>query len=324
MSLRPHHDTSGDNTGGQSPEIHHPTPTRPQALRRVSIATETDERSGWVRYAPASAVLNSEKAEPSDEGSSPVVASTNIQRSPSAPPAMNYHPHGPPPTTIHPVLDIPPALRASARPRMRLTWDVRFSPDAPPPPPLVHGRRGSTDSTVRSRYITRPRSNTQPADLGLNPDLTLAADMHARLNLNYNSQPGLPEDGVGQTFASHPIALEPATSPPRKRMLIVCRDLLPWLIPIYARDPAVGCTVLDVVRGIHAALQTKVEVAGHARTASDVARANRERRRVDWLRDKTVFVCLGRDEALARRRLPGRTTLWEETFVLTLARRRMI
>lgn len=100
-------------------------------------------------------------------------------------------------------------------------------------------------------------------------------------------------------------------------MLIVCRDLLPWLIPVYARDPNVGCTVLDVVRGIYAALQTPVEVAGHMRSGGPAV----ERRRVDWLRDKTVFVCVGRDEALARRRLPGRASLWNEVFVLTLARR---
>lgn len=156
--------------------------------------------------------------------------------------------------------------------------------------------------------------------------------MHARLNLNYNSHhiPGTatseselePEKGYGQIFADHPMAAEPATNPPRVRMLIVCRDLLPWLIPIYARDRAVGCTVLDVVRGIYGALQIKVGAAGHMRSASDGTRVEREQRRVDWLKDKTVFVCLGKDEALVRRRLPGRASLWDEVFVLMLARRR--
>jgi hypothetical protein len=103
-------------------------------------------------------------------------------------------------------------------------------------------------------------------------------------------------------------------------MLIICRDLLDWFIPIYALDPAIGCTVIDVVRGIYRALQKKVEITGHTRSVGDGTRAVRGWRRVEWLHDKTVFVCIGRDEALARRRVPRIPA--DEVFVLTLTRRR--
>ncbi|KAG8699515.1 hypothetical protein FRC09_006577 [Ceratobasidium sp. 395] len=333
MSLRPHPEDlhAMDSNGARSPEIHHPRPTRPPQLqRRVTISTDADndeqQSPTWRHYAPANAALNTEKLAQSTEGSTTEVTRNVIQRPPSAPPALNHPP--PTPTTIHPILAVRSILRAHAR--MRLAWDIRFSPDAPTVPVRMRANhRYSTGaiSTVSTITHGRPRSNTQPqADLA--PDLELASDMTARLNYNYNSVPAAATGtGTGTgAFADHSLALEPATTPPRPRMLIVCRDLLPWLIPVYARDPEVGCTVIDVVRGIYNALQVSVEVAGQMRSggegqAQTQAQPRMERRRVDWLRDKTLFVCLGRDEALARRRLPGRANLWSEVFVLTLARR---
>ncbi|KAG9083539.1 hypothetical protein FS749_005948 [Ceratobasidium sp. UAMH 11750] len=209
---------------------------------------------------------------------------------------------------------------------MRLAWDVRFSPDAPSVPIRMrpnHRYSTSAISTIPATSTStstpgRPRANTQPqADLA--PDLELASDLNSRLNHNYNSIATALGTVTG-AFANHPLALEPATTPRRARMLIVCRDLLPWLIPVYARDPEAGCTVIDVVRGIYNALQVPVEVSGQARPDGETP-TRVERRRVEWLREKTLFVCLGRDEALARRRLPGRENLWSEVFVLTLARR---
>ncbi|KAG9122646.1 hypothetical protein FRC07_000895 [Ceratobasidium sp. 392] len=328
MSLRPHpEDLHAMENGARSPEIYHPRPTRPAQLqRRVTISTDPDDEQQlsptWRHYAPANGALNTEKVAQSTEGSTTEVAKNVIQRPPSAPPALN-HP-APTPTTIHPILAVRSILRAHAR--MRLAWDVRFSPDAPSVPVRMHANHRystgaistlSTTTTATTTTVGRPRSNTQPqADLV--PDLELASDMTARLNFNYSSVPAAPGTNTGTgIFANHPLALEPATTPPRPRMLIVCRDLLPWLIPVYARDPEVGCTVLDVVRGIYSALQVSVEVAGQMRSTGERV----ERRRVDWLREKTLFVCLGRDEALARRRLPGRENLWSEVFVLTLARR---
>ncbi|CAE6436150.1 unnamed protein product [Rhizoctonia solani] len=334
MSLRPHHNLPifGPHNA-QCPEIHHPQPTRPLAIRRVTIAAMADElrHPTWPHYTSTTDAPENEKVGHHD-GNGTLTPGTD-PRPPSAPAALN----GPPaqaPLTIHSILTVPSALRS--RSHVRLTWDVRFSPDAPPPSQV--NRRDSTGShhsnlTTQSWYSKsgttvpnlhmRPRSNTQPGT-----DLELASDMHARLNLNYNSrpvaEPSSPitvNDGVvPQAFANHSMALEPATNPPRSRMLIICRDLLDWFIPIYAIDPGVGCTVLDVVRGVYKALQKKVEVTGHTRSVSDGTRAVHGWRRVEWLHDKTVFVCIGRDEALARRRVPRIPA--DEVFVLTLARRR--
>ncbi|KAG8735444.1 hypothetical protein FRC10_010603 [Ceratobasidium sp. 414] len=316
------------DAGARSPEIHHPRPTRPPQLqRRVTISTDADEEQEsptWRHYAPANAAPNTEKVAQSTEVQ-PVQATGNkIQRSPSAPPALNHPP--PVPTTIHPILAVRSILRAHSR--MHLAWDVRFSPDAPSIPVRMRSNHRYSTSAISPISATstnthgRPRANTQP-QAGLAPDLELASDLNARLNHNYNSIAAAPGTGTGPTtgpFANHPLALEPATTPPRARMLIVCRDLLPWLIPVYARDSDIGCTVLDVVRGVYNALQVSVEVPGQPRSDGE-APPRVERRRVDWLREKTLFVCLGRDEALARRRLPGRENVWSEVFVLTLARR---
>ncbi|KDN42028.1 hypothetical protein RSAG8_07073, partial [Rhizoctonia solani AG-8 WAC10335] len=262
MSLPPHNNLPNvEPYSVHRPEIHHPRPTRPLAVRRVTIAVMVDEQnhSTWPHYTPATDAPNNENVETRDGNGIPP-PETN-PRSPSAPAALNRA-ASPPTLTIHSILTVPPALRS--RRRVRLTWDVRFSPDALPLSQLT--RRDSinshhSSSTTHSRYSNpgptvstqhmRPRSNTQPGT-----DLELASDLHARLNLIFNSHPvaeGLspitPNDGgTPQSFANHPMALEPATSPRRGRMLIICRDLLDWFIPIYARDREVGCTVLDVIR----------------------------------------------------------------------------
>ncbi|CAE6409797.1 hypothetical protein ACGC1H_006494 [Rhizoctonia solani] len=333
MSFPPHSDLP--NTEAHSahrPEIHHPRPTRPLAIRRVTIAAMVDAEthSAWSHYTPATDKPNNNVE---TRGGNEVPPPENNPRSPSAPAALN-RPPSPLPLIIHSILTVPPALRS--RPRVRLIWDVRFSPDTLPlsqpgrrdsinshhSTSTTHSRHSNPGATVSTHHM-RSRSNTQPGS-----DLELASDLYARLNLNYNSHtvaeglsPITPNDGKApQPFANDPLAFEPATSPPRGRMLIICRDLLDWFIPIYARDPAVGCTVLDVVRGIYKALQKRGEAPGHTRSASDGSRAVLGWRRVEWLRDKTVFVCIGRDDALARRRVPTIPT--DDVFVLTLARRK--
>ncbi|KAF8597587.1 hypothetical protein BDV93DRAFT_562196 [Ceratobasidium sp. AG-I] len=348
MSLRPHFEPP---VVAQQPEIHHPRPTRPAELQRrvtISVATEEDSRgrAAWPHYTPAAVAPNTNVNEKVDSGTEAAAVAERVGRpparagvglrSPSAPPALNYS--LPTPTIIHSLLTVPSALRSRSRPR--LGWDVRYSPDTPTPTARQNFRysTGGLGDGNAAPIRTRPRSNTQPQPQAQEtPELKLATDLSARLNHNYNShpQPASPTtplspvrvSGPGGVFSGHPVALEPATNPPRGRMLIVCRDLLPWitpihardpdLIPIYASNPDLGCTVLDVVRGIFTALQKPVEVTGHAQPGAPVV----ESKRVDRLRDKTVFVCLGRDEALARRRLPGRASLWSEVFVLTLARR---
>ncbi|QRV85003.1 hypothetical protein RhiJN_13019 [Ceratobasidium sp. AG-Ba] len=291
MSLRSHPDDLRiTNAGARSPEIHHPRPVRPPQLqlqRRVTISTgddvnEIQESPTWRHYVPATADATTEKAAQSATEDEPKVGNS-IQRAPSAPPALNYP--TPTPTTIHPILAVRSILRARAR--MRLAWDVRFSPDVPAPS-LRNNHRYSTGtiSAIPTGTHGRPRSNTQPGT-----DLELASDLTARLNHNYNSipSPTSTHTPIGDTatapFTSHPLAHEPHDPEPRA----------------YARHPQVGCTVLDVVRGIYNALQVD--------------------RRIDGLGEKTLFVCIGRDEALARRRLPARESLWSEVFVLTLAKR---
>lgn len=213
--------------------------------------------------------------------------------------ALNCSP--PTPTSIHPILTVPSALRS--RSHMHLGWDVRYSPDTPSPdtPQNVQYSTRAPGNDITNPVLTRPRSNTQP-EAQATPELAL--DLNARLGHNHDSppqsaSPNSPNSpvcvaGLGGVFSAYPVALEPATTPPRARMLIVCRDLLLWLIPIYAHDSSVGCTVLDVVCGIYTALQTPEEVPEHMCSGGPAV----ERQRVDWLRDKTVFVCLGRDEAL--------------------------
>ncbi|CAE6415246.1 unnamed protein product [Rhizoctonia solani] len=333
MSRSPHNDLPDTEPYvAHRPEIQHPRPTRPLATRRVTIAAMVDaqDHSPWSHYTPAT---NTPTEHVETRGGNGIPTPDNGPRSPSAPAALN-RPPSPPSLTIHSILTVPPALRS--RPRVRLIWDVRYSPDTLPltqpgrrdsitshhsasTTQSLHSNPGTTASTQRIRL----RSNTQPG-----PDLELASDLYARLNLNYNSHtvteglsPISPNEAEApQPFANNPLAFEPATSPPRGRMLIICRDLLDWFIPIYARDPAVGCTVLEVVRGIYKALQKRGEVPGHTRSASDgTTRAVRGWRRVEWLRDKTVFACIERDDALARRRVPTIPT--DDVFVLRLRRK---
>jgi hypothetical protein len=92
---------------------------------------------------------------------------------------------------------------------------------------------------------------------------------------------------------------------------------------VYAHD-AVGCTILDVVRGMYPALEMPVEVASQTRSGNSERGEfpQVERRRVNWLYDKTAFVCLGCDESLARLRLPGRPHVRREVFILILELRK--
>lgn len=301
MSFQPLSEATSGYT--QQPEIQHPRPTRLVELQRgvtTPIITEEQQPTARLHCVPAAVALNSEEnADFKTEARSPERTEV-VHRSSSAPPVFNFSPPTSP--TINPILSVSTVLRPRSRTRTRLGWDVRASPDTPSPTVRQNFRCSTSAlaSATTARILTRLRAKPQPRPTS--PASPLGPVCVA---------------GPGAAYSVHPTVLEPAMIPPRGRMLIVCRDLLPWLIPVYARNPDIGCTVLDVMRGIYTALQMPVEMAGHILSGAPAT----ERRRVDWLSNKTSFVCIGRDEALARRRLPGHASLWSEVFVLILARR---
>jgi hypothetical protein len=120
-------------------------------------------------------------------------------------------------------------------------------------------------------------------------------------------------------------------------MLIACNDALPWLVPVHAQPGAAGVTVGDILQAVYDVLRTPVEesMPWLLPTEDDRARlyhAYRERisrngddRRgilaVDWLGEKTLFVCLGRDEALAKRRVADKE-MWPHVYALKLKLRK--
>ncbi|KAG8735302.1 hypothetical protein FRC10_010752 [Ceratobasidium sp. 414] len=131
----------------------------------------------------------------------------------------------------------------------------------------------------------------------------------------------------------HPASAAYATSPPVPFMLIACNDALPWLVPVHAQPGAAGVTVGDILQAIHDMLYTPVEESmlwllptddDRARLyhayRSRISRNGDDRRgilAVDWLGEKTLFVCLGRDEALAKRRVTDKA-MWPHVYALKL------
>jgi hypothetical protein len=135
----------------------------------------------------------------------------------------------------------------------------------------------------------------------------------------------------------HPASTAYATSPPVPFMLIACNDALPWLVPVHAREGSAGVTVRDILQAVHDVLYLPVEESmlwllptegDRARIyhayRERVARTGDDRRgilAVDWLGDKSLFVCLGRDEALAKRRVADRD-MWPHVYALKLKLRK--
>ncbi|QRV99089.1 hypothetical protein RhiJN_27108 [Ceratobasidium sp. AG-Ba] len=135
----------------------------------------------------------------------------------------------------------------------------------------------------------------------------------------------------------HPASVAYATSPPVPFMLIACNDALPWLVPVHAQQGSAGVTVRDVLQAVHAVLYTPVEESMLWLLPSDTDRArlynayqdrisrNGDDRRgilaVDWLGEKSLFVCLGRDEALAKRRVADKD-MWPHVYALKLKLRK--
>ncbi|KAG8700333.1 hypothetical protein FRC09_006018 [Ceratobasidium sp. 395] len=135
----------------------------------------------------------------------------------------------------------------------------------------------------------------------------------------------------------HPASVTYATNPPVPFMLIACNDALPWLVPVHAQSGAAGVTVGDILSAIHSVLYTQVEESMLWLLPTDddrtrlyhayrerVSRNGDDRRgilAVDWLGDKTLFVCLGRDEALAKRRVADKE-MWPHVYALKLKLRR--
>ncbi|KAG9074856.1 hypothetical protein FS749_013529 [Ceratobasidium sp. UAMH 11750] len=140
-----------------------------------------------------------------------------------------------------------------------------------------------------------------------------------------------------ERFHKHPASVTYATSPPVPFMLIACNDALPWLVPVYAQAGAAGVTIGDILQAVYDVLYTPVEESMLWLLPTDNDRtylyhAYRERisrngddRRgilaVDWLGEKTHFVCLGRDEALAKWRVADKG-MWPHVYALKLSLRK--
>lgn len=131
----------------------------------------------------------------------------------------------------------------------------------------------------------------------------------------------------------HPTSVAYATSPPVPFMYVACEDALPWLVPVHAQPGSAGVTVRDVLQAIHDVLHYPVEESMLRQLPTDDDRArlyhayrrrikrNGDDRRgiltVDWLGEKSLFVCLGRDEALAKRRVADKK-MWPHVYALKL------
>ncbi|CEL53242.1 hypothetical protein RSOLAG1IB_06208 [Rhizoctonia solani AG-1 IB] len=135
----------------------------------------------------------------------------------------------------------------------------------------------------------------------------------------------------------HPTSVAYATSPPVPYLLVACNDALPWLAPVHAREGSAGVTVRDVLEAISEVIHTQVDASMAQLLPTDEDRArlyqayhNRIKRSgadnkaiiaVDWLGQKTLFVCLERDEALARKRVKEEH-MWPYVFSLKLKMRK--
>ncbi|KAF8593258.1 hypothetical protein BDV93DRAFT_612302 [Ceratobasidium sp. AG-I] len=107
----------------------------------------------------------------------------------------------------------------------------------------------------------------------------------------------------------------------------------PWLIPVHAQHGSQGVTIQNILQAIHDVLHAPIEESLLWILPSDddrtrVYHAYRERvalvgddKRgilgVDWVGEKTQFVCLARDEALARKRVADKG-MWPCVYALKL------
>ncbi|KAF8597586.1 hypothetical protein BDV93DRAFT_527358 [Ceratobasidium sp. AG-I] len=131
----------------------------------------------------------------------------------------------------------------------------------------------------------------------------------------------------------HPASAAYATSPPVPFILIACNDALPWLVPVHAQEGSAGVTIRDVLQAVHDVLYVPIEESMLWLLPSDddrnriyhayrerIARVGDDRRgilAVDWLGEKTQFVCLARDEALAKKRVADKA-MWPLAYSLKL------
>lgn len=136
-----------------------------------------------------------------------------------------------------------------------------------------------------------------------------------------------------QMLFEHPVSVAYATFPPTPFILVTCNHALPWLVPIYAQEGSAGVTIRDVFQAIRDVLYTPIEESllwmlpsGDNRNRiynaykERIARVGDDRRgilAVDWLGEKTLFVCLARDDGLARRRVEGKE-MWPLVYALIL------
>lgn len=129
----------------------------------------------------------------------------------------------------------------------------------------------------------------------------------------------------------HPASVAYATSPPVPFILIACNDALPWLVPVHAQEGSAGVTIRDVLQAVHDVLYLPIEESMLWLLPSDddrtriyhayrerISRVGDDRRgilAVDWLGEKTQFVCLARDEALAKKRVADKG-MWPHMYAL--------
>ncbi|KAF8688446.1 hypothetical protein RHS03_09713, partial [Rhizoctonia solani] len=136
----------------------------------------------------------------------------------------------------------------------------------------------------------------------------------------------------------HPTSVAYATNPPVPYLLVACNDALPWLAPVHAREGSQGVTIRDVLEAISEVIHTQVDAnmaqllptdedrarlyrAYHDRVKRTRAHDNRGLLAIDWLGEKTLFVCLERDEAVARKRVKEEH-MWPYVFSLKLKMRK--
>lgn len=136
---------------------------------------------------------------------------------------------------------------------------------------------------------------------------------------------------------AHPASVAYATSPPVPFLMIAYDGSLPWLAPVHAQPGSAGVTVRDVLDAISAVLHTQVDKDTLRQLPTDEARNrvyqayygrierngtdNRGILAVDFLGEKSLFVSLERDEALARKRVKEEH-LWPYVFALKLKLRK--
>ncbi|KAH7337415.1 hypothetical protein B0J17DRAFT_718184 [Rhizoctonia solani] len=200
--------------------------------------------------------------------------------------------------------------------------------------------------TIRKKQLP-----LQPASLAFSPQLSASSHSQAATVLTPESSPPTclsclhPSSFsaqveylyVSEYFYKHSDSMAHATDPPVSFLLIACNDTLPWLTPVHARESS-GVTVRDVLEAISEVTHIQIEESVTQLLPTDKDRAqlyqayhDRVKRNggadkegilaVDWLGRKTSFVCLARDEAVARKRVVEEY-MWPFVFTLKLKTRK--